>query len=1524
MKNREVKRERPKNWKRKFASALCMLLISSILMATSSYAWLIMSIAPEVTGMTANVGANGALEIALLNKETREDLSQIPTLGGSLATRNPSANNSWGNIIDLSYDVYGLSDFVLWPSRLNVVNPDSAGNFLVDTNLLSVPTYGYDGRIIELTDNTLSAVYDGTGYSMETGSQDYGVRIIGTSDTISVQGSALATAKSSILTYNKSANTTAKTAMVNNSDGLMNIMLDRGAAYDDSDLNVLKSLVQELQQSVSYIDLSLRQGIIAYAAANVADVETFDALKDTVSDTGKSLSSLLSGVTGFNLPEGFTTWIAKVEQMQGTLTTTADELGKLTGGSYTWADFQGPLTTIMDTEKVFINDDKLEDFDAGNAMELVGTEVIMTLAPDSGILADIADYADDISATFKFMGMIDVTIQTTTAMDPPYLLGMSDAVQLLQAADGSTAEGTKVSLTTTFGYAVDLAFRTNAPVSNLLLQTTPKQRVYDGSEESRTMGGGSYMEFTTDDEYFTLERMLYLMDAIRVGFVDDQGNLIQIAKLNTSNRVVTDGVVQAPLYLYSFHFDQEDGSLQMDERQKSNNAITSLDQNVAKALTVVVWLDGDIVDNSMVATSAETSLNGILNLQFSSSANLVAGQNNALENITADKTELAAAIQEHKETYEGGQRTFTTVSWNAYADAYNYAVAVNENEGASEQQIYMASYDLENASTALTVVSHEALQEKILQLRDMMGTSQDLARIVLEDPITHEYYCVSQYTQEQQDQSKGQIMQVDYEKNLKDNGDGVKTPIWTDATWSALANALYHAEAVDMNDDATDQQIDAAITAMTVSQDALQNAIFFTAYDYNDNIFYHVISDDTTDNYDKWYDANFERITSDLTILNLETKGRPAQVATLIQDAYVKNDPKLVTPYIEINDDIYPAFTEDQIKAVQWKLPDFFVQAMTPDQVDYLNALILEAKSLPDISTTVLAAAESIISGETTAENAAAVIENLEKAIEAAKPEDPSQSETTESSEPEVTDPALLPMRADDRTVLTAAISAARALAEEAKNTEGKETLAADLQDAADSAEQLLAADNATQADAQTALDSINTQIVKAGGKEVTAYNTLTTVIPVTSEIKEVAYQVQHPGTTLYLTGETGKTTISATVLTKNGVVYSIEKEIEIYSYAAGAEISGPATAPEGGAMINPDGTENTETEEEIVLVWDGKLMGGYSVDLTTGLVARQKQKVDAEGNPVYEKDDEGNDIQVEGEKVPVMESLPMQEKIESYRWTSADPSIIKIDNADQQKCTLTAVGAGNVTVSVSIETVQGNTYSATFQVDALQSNAGGVEVVIPEDLQAEAGTPIELTAVLLSRIEEIIDEESKEIIGTKTWLFNEKITALTWNATDAQAIHVTQDGKLIPLKTGAVSITVTAKTNFGNSYTSEPVTITVAAPKKAASITVNPQSIDMGSTATSEVTAALVGRTLKIDEDNEIVLPFQEEIVSYQWVCQDESIATLENADQATCLVKAVAGAGGETTVTLTAATSEGSTYEAEITVKVAAAETP
>ena len=63
--------KRQRDIKSKLMAAVAMLLVSSIMMVSTTYAWFTLSTAPEVTGITTSVGANGNLEIALLESPER-------------------------------------------------------------------------------------------------------------------------------------------------------------------------------------------------------------------------------------------------------------------------------------------------------------------------------------------------------------------------------------------------------------------------------------------------------------------------------------------------------------------------------------------------------------------------------------------------------------------------------------------------------------------------------------------------------------------------------------------------------------------------------------------------------------------------------------------------------------------------------------------------------------------------------------------------------------------------------------------------------------------------------------------------------------------------------------------------------------------------------------------------------------------------------------------------------------------------------------------------------------------------------------------------------------------------------------------------------------------------------------------------------------------------------------------------------------------------------------------------------------
>ena len=138
-----------------------VLLLCLALLVAASFAWINLSRTPEISGINTQVGANGNLEIALLNDNTYMYPYEIGTGVGSsaAATTVQQSNMTWGNVVDLSDESYGLHDVSLLPSRLNLKSYDE-GRGVVSGNMLMVPTYSVDGRILNfysIMDSTATA-----------------------------------------------------------------------------------------------------------------------------------------------------------------------------------------------------------------------------------------------------------------------------------------------------------------------------------------------------------------------------------------------------------------------------------------------------------------------------------------------------------------------------------------------------------------------------------------------------------------------------------------------------------------------------------------------------------------------------------------------------------------------------------------------------------------------------------------------------------------------------------------------------------------------------------------------------------------------------------------------------------------------------------------------------------------------------------------------------------------------------------------------------------------------------------------------------------------------------------------------------------------------------------------------------------------------------------------------------------------------------------------------------------------------
>ena len=727
----------------KLYSAVAMLLVASTLLVTSSYAWFVMSTAPEVTGIQTQVGANGALEIALLDKESWNDLSRLDMgdIDENADGQTTQANLTWGNLVDLNSATYGLSQITLLPSRL-FIEQETAGDgenqettYKVNTTtLLKTPHYGEDGRVQKLDTTALAKIYNGSNAFDKEG---YGVRAIGTIADMSTYQLDLNNARTRISTDTSAARAAASKALIDNGGNMANIVVKKalnGAnSFPVSDVQNIKKLANEMQAVLDYIEDGLRQAYAGYlataAAAESVSNADYQAALEEVNKPETALASLKTKYpTAISDNALLSEYVNKLNGMQEKVRNALRDCDTYitAGKDVTWAQIRDIITPLINVDNVTVNGNTIQQIqdrlDGGQeskydiALSLLDDgKLPITMGTDSGLLSDIADFAGDYTATVtvenvqvseKMTMDVPVKMSTKTDFNPVHLANSSNEMAK-QATRGGVA-GT--AITDFYGYAIDLAFRTNADESHLMLQTEAKNRIYDDSENESLMGGGSYMTFKTDAG-LSASKMVKLMSGVRVVFMDQSQKVLTIATLDTTltkadyteltdadraklnadakykyyltglntaeaerniqksdliteeqfknlpsgddgtKAVVFDavaGTVTAKLYLHKFAMTQandvetaEDGTVKTLETTHNTGGITigdklgkaeisALEADVPQVVTALVYLDGSVVNNSMVAASALQSMTGTLNLQFSSDVTLMPAQNTEL------------------------------------------------------------------------------------------------------------------------------------------------------------------------------------------------------------------------------------------------------------------------------------------------------------------------------------------------------------------------------------------------------------------------------------------------------------------------------------------------------------------------------------------------------------------------------------------------------------------------------------------------------------------------------------------------------------------------------------------------------------------------------------------------------------------------------------------------------------------------------------------------------------------------------
>mgnify|MGYP004452712275 CR=1 FL=1 len=682
--------------KSKLMAAVSMLLVSAIMVSVTTYAWFILSTAPEVKGMSTTVGSNGALEMALVDYETSADkdlkavLNSIPTAVGSSSAKASlkEANKTWGNLVDLSDNYYGLTsdDMTLYPAALNM--DTSNGKKIGDMNaMLKYAAYGTDGRVAELKGDTFAAKYASGTTGTFQGYDGYGVRAIGTGDKADPIAAGLAAAKRNYNNAVAAVKSIAENSLNNHGQKMAAMAVKSkasdNATYTNDDIQIIKDAKAALVSSAEQIKLAIQHAYNAYmlsTAGTAAELEDLGVIRAN-----------LTGKTGM---ESVLALIGKYETLVGTLNNIAVPQTNETG-SYTWSDIETSINALMDSATLKINSTVLANSKIKEAAKayLDGTatpeqkELIdglmekpkITVA--KGVYCDIANFVGEyVSVEFDLailgnIGARDATItiavsDTTTGATPYFTAANTEVTNLTAPGGGDKQE--KDVLTTAYGYVVDLAFRTNASNAKLMLAKPNTERVKDASD---LQGGGA--TFTVPDGT-TAANVSKLADALRVVFIDTADKTILGVAAMNKTPTETGGNTYA-LHMYSYTIEA-DGTVKLGEQKttagedgqpKADDFIADLTGDTPKAISALVYIDGGAVAYAM------DKVTGSLNLQFCTDAELhpMVYKNYATTPLTID----ANAV---KTVAAGGEAALPKVSMNG-SEVTNVTWASSDIETAT-------------------------------------------------------------------------------------------------------------------------------------------------------------------------------------------------------------------------------------------------------------------------------------------------------------------------------------------------------------------------------------------------------------------------------------------------------------------------------------------------------------------------------------------------------------------------------------------------------------------------------------------------------------------------------------------------------------------------------------------------------------------------------------------------------------------------------------------------------------------------
>ena len=742
----DIYTERIPHIKEKLGAAGMGLLIAAIVATSATFAWITLSRAPEVKNISTNLSANGSLEIALSDETGKLPEEYDIDESRPINTDNVTVSNlQWGNLINLSDKSYGIDSLPLRPAKLNngalLTNPLQAAVYGSDGRITLLNTnYAYAKY-----DNG-SFVTSGKDYFGVRAIASYTADIsAGTAAEYEKMKQAVMTAQQKVQqVYSDPENGVAKKfgAMGSLISAYAQVKVDikLGTRPDgDPGPNLAKYLTQmgasfkalknamEAQKD-AYVALANYQiymhaqnNQIPFEATTWAELEKnpskYNVAKATdVSKHGVvSLVGLSTFITDYN---NVVKDIGYIDRYYNDYKTNGTEYMWSKGGEsgYQIYNFVARLVDYGSMQIVDANGNRKGITSLGTSdTGLFGKQTQVYV--QKGILIRFEQLAVNETARLNGRASCTVTLDLSASglygVEHIYGKAYTDAAgpAYFELNANNSFSGTSLAVNDmvaedTYGMAVDFWVRTNAEQTCLTLEgavvkdeKTGEILRYDGvnrvwgrtaekgvlTTESTTQGGGSCYIFyadTPNDE----AKSTRLLEAMKVVFVDQNGNLLATADMDTTQKYAQNGRYTVPLVLDR---DTQTKYTYTDEEnnQREGRAITTLYTDQPQRITAIIYLNGDLLTNNDVLSAAE--IQGQLNLQFGSSVDLKTIGNNDLINKTRTVT---ARVSKNTMDYDNAVTT-EDLTTNVFVDVNGadpstmtafFVRAINSTQGSRE------------------------------------------------------------------------------------------------------------------------------------------------------------------------------------------------------------------------------------------------------------------------------------------------------------------------------------------------------------------------------------------------------------------------------------------------------------------------------------------------------------------------------------------------------------------------------------------------------------------------------------------------------------------------------------------------------------------------------------------------------------------------------------------------------------------------------------------------------------------------